>query len=254
MPAHDWTRVSPGTFHDFHLAWIAEMRRTLNRGLLPSGYYAQAEQVAGGAVPDVLTLQESGEASESTAWSKSDAANGVVTVAEAPPKVSLVERYAESAILHTLQRHLVIRHSSGDRIVALVEVVSPGNKDSTVHMESFITKALSALKQGYHLLILDLFPPGRFDPEGIHGLVHAGIFGVPEGDYQQPRGRPLTLAAYVAAEPITAYVEPLAVGTELPDMPLFLDPGHYVNVPLEATYDAAYEGVPQRWQRVIEGP
>lgn len=28
---------------------------------------------------------------------------------------------------------------------------------------------------------------------------------------------------------------------------------HYINVPLEATYLGAYEGVPQRWKRVIEG-
>lgn len=53
---------------------------------------------------------------------------------------------------------------------------------------------------------------------------------------------------------ITAYVEPVAVGQALSDMPLFLDPGHYVNVPLESTYQAAYEGVPRRWRQVIEAP
>jgi hypothetical protein len=36
-------------------------------------------------------------------------------------------------------------------------------------------------------------------------------------------------------------------------MPLFLTPERYVNVPLEETYLGAYEGVPQRWKRVIEG-
>jgi hypothetical protein len=46
MPIHDWTRVSDGTFHDFHIAWIAEIRNVLNGGLLPPGYYyAQAEQI-----------------------------------------------------------------------------------------------------------------------------------------------------------------------------------------------------------------
>ena len=47
MPVHDWTRVSAGTFHDFHCAWIAEIRKALNDGRLPKDYYAQAEQVAG---------------------------------------------------------------------------------------------------------------------------------------------------------------------------------------------------------------
>lgn len=29
MPVHDWTIVDAGTFHDFHLAWIAEMRKMI---------------------------------------------------------------------------------------------------------------------------------------------------------------------------------------------------------------------------------
>ena len=57
MPIHDWTRVGVGTWHDFHLVWIAEIRNVLNDGLLPSDYYAQAEQIIGPLGPDVLTLQ-----------------------------------------------------------------------------------------------------------------------------------------------------------------------------------------------------
>jgi hypothetical protein len=38
----------------------------------------------------------------------------------------------------------------------------------------------------------------------------------------------------------------------LPDMPLFLDIEEFVNVPLEQTYDAAWNAVPKRWQRVID--
>ena len=54
MPIHDWTRVAAGTWHDFHLAWIAEVRNALNGGLLPPSYDAQAEQIAGPLGPDVL--------------------------------------------------------------------------------------------------------------------------------------------------------------------------------------------------------
>jgi hypothetical protein len=42
------------------------------------------------------------------------------------------------------------------------------------------------------------------------------------------------------------------VESTLPDMPLFLTTEHYINVPLERTYAAAWEGVPDRWRRVIE--
>ncbi|NUQ64595.1 MAG: hypothetical protein HUU20_19180 [Pirellulales bacterium] len=49
-----------------------------------------------------------------------------------------------------------------------------------------------------------------------------------------------------------AFIEPVAVGGRLPDMPLFLDPERYVPVPLEDTYTAAFAAVPKRWQSVLE--
>src|SRR5437870_1731023 len=94
MPVHDWTRVSDGTFHDFHYSWVLEIKRALKRGLLPKGYYVMAEESGGdlGAL-DVLTLQAAGS-------------------------------YAR------VQPTLVIRHSSNDRIVAIIEVLSPGSTSS----------------------------------------------------------------------------------------------------------------------------
>jgi hypothetical protein len=56
MPVHDWTRVNAGIFHDFHHDWITMLKRALNAGRLPAGYYALAEQIAGGLGPDVPTL------------------------------------------------------------------------------------------------------------------------------------------------------------------------------------------------------
>jgi hypothetical protein len=67
-----------------------------------------------------------------------------------------------------------------------------------------------------------------------------------------PAGKPLTLAAYHAAPPLTAYVEPVAVGDTLIDMPLFLAPDWYVSVPLEAAYQAAYRGVPGHLREVLD--
>ena len=131
MPIHDWTRVSAGTWHDFHLAWIAEIRNALNGGLLPSSYYAQAEQIAGPLGPDVLTLQtpelpeepgidgpSSGGLAEATAG---------LAVAAVPPRARLVDE-VEMSEYALKRRTLVIRHVSGDLVVALLELVSPGNK------------------------------------------------------------------------------------------------------------------------------
>ena len=144
----------------------------------------------------------------------------------------------------------MIHHSSDDRIIALVEIVSPGNKASRHALRSFVAKAAEAMYRGYHLLILDLQPPGPRDPQGIHGAIWAEIS---DDSYTAPPDKPLTLAAYSAGRIKRAFVEPVAVGEELPDMPLFLEPEAYVNVPLETTYREAYRGVARRWQRVPRG-
>jgi hypothetical protein len=77
-------------------------------------------------------------------------------------------------LLAARPRRLVIRHTTGDRIVALLEIVSPGNKQSRGAIQSFVDKAVAALNDGYHLLVLDLLPPGAFDPKGMHGAIGAG--------------------------------------------------------------------------------
>ena len=253
MPVHDWSRVTARTFHNFHLAWIAELRRALNAGLLPPGYYALAEQVAGEIIPDVLTLQRADSASDAAELKEEygGSSAAVLTVADSPPRVSVTATSSEAATLALRRRQIVIRHATGDRIVALLEIVSPGNKESEPMLRAFIEKAAAALQQGYHLLLLDLWPPGSFDPSGIHGALWALVGGAA---YRAQKDKALTLAAYAVRAPglFTAYVEPLKLGADLPDMPLFLAPEHYINVPLERTYTGAWEGVPERWRRVIE--
>jgi len=247
MPIHDWTKVSAGTWHDFHVAWITEIRNVLNEGLLPRDYYAQAEQIAGPLGPDVLTLQEIESDGISEPVESEDGNGGI---ALAPPKTRISEE-AEMNEYVLKRRTLVIRHSSGDRIIALLEIVSPGNKSSRHAIESFVEKAAEALYRGYHLLIIDLFPPTPRDPNGIHARIWSQFSKDPT---PLPPDEPLTLAAYSAGPVKHAYVEPAAVGARLFDMPLFLTPDWYVNVPLEATYQAAYRGVPRRWREVLETP
>jgi len=50
-----------------------------------------------------------------------------------------------------------------------VELVSPTNKDRASHVAEFADKAETALWHGIHLLLVDLFPPGKHDPQGMHG-------------------------------------------------------------------------------------
>lgn len=152
MPIHDWTRVDLGIFHDFHLSWIAEIKRSLNGGLLPDGYYALAEQMTAKFGPDELTLERPSDRS----FSAESEPSGGIAVAEAPPKVRF-QAQAEIDIYATRARTVVIRHRSRHQIIAMIEIVSPGNKDRKVPFAAFINKAQQALLSGIHLLIVDLF-------------------------------------------------------------------------------------------------
>jgi hypothetical protein len=215
MPVHDWTRVSGGTFHDFHYSWVLEIKRALMRGLLAKGYYVMAEQLGSDlGAPDVLTLQAA------------DARNF----------------YARA------QRTLVIRHTSDDRIVAMIEVLSPGNKSSRHAIRSFLDKAVAALDVGVHLLLIDGHPPGARDPHGIHGAL---LNEIGTENYVLPGERPLTVVAYVGGAVVEAFVAHFTVGEPIPQMPLFLTRENYIQVPLEATYNAAWEDVPPQYQEVL---
>ncbi len=249
MPIHDWTRVEAGIFHHFHHGWIEEIARALNRGLLPADYYAMAEQHAAGFGPDVLTLEMTQSNDKDAGSDRAPSVSNGLGLLLAPPPIQLTAE-GEMAFYRRKQSTVAVRHISGDCIVAMVEIVSPGNKASRNALRSFVEKAAQPLDKQIHLLILDLHPPGPRDPEGIHGAIWDEVIGEP---YKAPVDKPLTLAAYEAALSIKAYVVQVAMGDRLPDMPLFLKPGGHVLVPLEATYQAAYDGVPRRWQRVLEG-
>ena len=94
-----------------------------------------------------------------------------------------------------------------------------------------------------------MHPPTPRDLSGIHGVLWAALSG---GELQLPPDKPLTLVADTAGPVKRAYLEPCAVGDPLAEMPLFLDPELYVNVPLEQTYMEAYRGVPRYYCTILE--
>lgn len=244
MPIHDWTRVDDGIFHSHHHLWSGKLVEALNGGILPPDFYSLAEAVVVGGSPDVLTLREP----EDDGTAPGAAGLALLT---APPQTRLVTQAARRNYTR-YQRRLVIRHVSGDRIIAMIEIVSSGNKSGVAPWTSFVNKAMAALNQGVHLLVVDLYPPTPRDPSGVHGAVWGELTGEP---YSQPAGADRTLASYFAGVPETAYVEPVSIGQALRDMPLFLTPdGGYIEVPLESTYQDAYRSVPRRYRDALEAP
>jgi Protein of unknown function (DUF4058) len=244
MPVHDWATVDAGIFHDFHSAWVTEMRSAFNGGLLPQDYYALVEQHAGRYVPDLLTLHA---APESGTPPNSPAPSGGLALAEVQPKVR--RRLTATGAYGRLRRTVAIRHVSGHRLVAVIEVVSAAKKDRADSVKEFTAKAVALLEEGVHVLVVDLFAPGIHDPRGMHGAIWERF----ERElYEIPVNEPVTLASYMAGAAPVAFLEHRSVGETLPDMPLFLHWEHYINTPLEATYQSAYRGVPEFWHRVLE--
>ena len=237
MPIHDWTRVTAGTFHALHVAWLGELQGTLNESVLPRGYYAMAEQEAGDIGPDVLTLR----VPQAQPADETDGEPGGVALATAPPHARVHDTIARPAPPTFPGRRIVIRHAIGGDAVALIEVVSPYNKERRAAVQQFVGNVASAIRDGLNVQVLDLFPPGRSDPAGLHAAIWAELGGNP---FDPPPGLPLTSAAYAADPPLNCYVEPSAVGLPLADLPLFLSPDRYVNVPLEQTYATVFRRLP----------
>ncbi len=214
MPVHEWSRVDANAFHHFHQCWTIAICDALNGGRLPSGYSDLVEQHAGGLVPDVLSVN-----------------------------AALAARGNRVAIRHRLKK-----------VVCVLEIISPGNKSGKAVFRDFVDKSVELLRQGIHLLVVDILPPTKRDPQGIHKAIWDKIEDEP---FEPPPDKPLTLAAYVAGSisagiETQAYVESVGVGDPLPDMPAFIDPNGYVPVPLEATYQAAWATCPADLREWVE--
>jgi len=242
---HDWTRVEASIFHAFHHGWIEEIARALNRGLLPHAYYALPEQVAVGFGPDVLTLQDEPPIDDNATLSNG---NGTATALRTRPRTRFVAEI-DAEFYRRKKKAVAVRHVTGDRLVAIVEIVSPGNKAAQKPFQAFIDKAYDLLERRIHLLIADPFPPTPRDPNGIHGAIWEQMQGE---SFRLPPDKPLTLVAYECDLLTRAFIEPVAVGDPLPDMPLFLEPDGCVMVPLEATYRDAFAVMPERWRKVLQ--
>jgi uncharacterized protein DUF4058 len=242
MPIHDWTRVDAGLFHHFHQRWIGFLCDALNAGPLPADYFALVEQNIRGPIPDVLTLKLASAPADMPQGSSA------IAVAAAPPRARLirrneVDRYVEKA------NRITVRHRHGD-VVAVLEIVSPGNKASRAELRALVEKSAELIRQGIHLMVIDLFPPGKRDPHGIAKAIWDEF--QEDDDLALPADKPLAVATFDAGPPRIVYVEPIAVGEALPSAALFLKPENYVHAPLEATYQSTWDVFPAALKRLLE--
>lgn len=146
---------------------------------------------------------------------------------------------------------IAVRHVTTHEVVAVLEIVSPGNKSSGNGIQSFVRKAEELLSAGINLTVIDVLPPGPRDPQDIRPLIRGED---PSDPFPFDPARPLTCASYIGGLGAEAFVESAAVGSTLPEVPLFLSRDEYVELPLESTYESAFGASPQVWREVLEAP
>lgn len=240
MPLHDWTRVPAGLLHDFHQSWCVRIKDALNAGRLPRGVSALVEQRSGPRESDVLAIE-----GRSKPLELSGGGGSVATVEK--PVTRFMQRSAKGFYADRANRILVKLHLG--RIIAVIEIVSPGNKDSRHALREFVEKTLDFLKGGIHVLVVDLFPPTPRDPAGIHQVIWNEI---DDGIFALPPGKDRILASYETGNVRACYVEAVGVGDTLIEMPLFLANDYHVKVPLEATYQTTWAASPEDLRQAVE--
>jgi hypothetical protein len=241
MPLHDWTNVPAGLYHHFHQSWTIRIADALNAGRLPPGMSALVEQRSGPREADVLAIESrSGRA-------PADRTDGSAVALEERPVTQIVRRTSRDIFAGRANR-IVIRHHLG-RIVAVIEIVSPGNKDSRAALHDFVEKTVQFLRAGVHILVIDPFPPTPRDPSGLHKAIWDQI---EEEPFAFPPGKDRLCMSYESGDEYAAYLELLAVGDRLPEMPLFIGEGRHVKTPVEATYQATWDMTPRELQMAVE--
>lgn len=236
MPLHDhfhspWKDRRP--WEGVHGAWATAIAFHLNSGLLPSEYFAMPMVQLGDRIEiDVATVHE-GEGFAVTTGA----------AIWAPPRPTLdIPIEAAGADSFEVQ---VVRDFGGPQLRAAIELVSPANKDRPASRHAFAGKCAGYLRRGVSVIVVDAVTSRSAD-------MHAEILqaldesGGPRGE--SPGG--LFAASYrvVGSEPprLEAWAEPLAVGSPLPTLPLWLEVDLGVPLALEDSYARTCESLRMR--------
>ena len=216
-------------WHAFHNAWATYIASDLNRQL-PEGYFAEAN-VQFGIEIDVAAFEKVVPgATDEGAYESDQRSRGAVAAWISPAPTGSVP----FSILTAFAEVLVFSQEAGPTLLGAIELVSPANKDRPAQRDAFVSKCAAYLQQGLGLIIVDVVTERRANlhKELIKHL-HSQEGSASTAELYAVAYRPVTRAD----EPnLDIWEEPLAVGSELPTMPLWLPGSLCVPVNLDETY------------------
>lgn len=221
-----------------HAAWASKLVDNLNERWLPEGFIA-GERIGSGNHPAVdFVTWESPELPAAA-----PAHNGAATAVAAPAAVNAVPAPDHTAELRPdlgLTTEVLIKDENGT-LVAVVEFVSPSNKDRPRERNAFAGKVAAYVMGGVCVAVVDVATVRRSNlhdhicemlelPEEIRSESR-GLYAVcyrPKSIYQPDSGR--------RKLSVDVWWRDLTVGAAIPTLPLRLTGDTFVPLELEATY------------------
>ena len=245
MPLYDLTRLQfPGDdsiYHHFHAAWLISIADALNQSFPEeSGFEAIFEKKATPIEADIVTIDTlerelNGRIPE-----------GFDPFELPPPAVSFV-----NPIFPEEAKDITIRTPSG-KIISVIELTSPGNKNASGKVSNYTANALSYLRQGVNYLIIDVLLPTNFID-----TFHNPIAELLEGEFLYPPiGNPFYAISYRVLLTYDLVIETyptwFGLGEILPTVPLFLIDELKIGIDLETTFMEAFKKLPSRHRRKLQ--
>ncbi len=220
------------SWESFHSFWAVVLGERLNQ-MLPRRYKAVVQTHLGSYVEaDVAEFERPIEAGNGAAEGET---GGVAVQTWAPPITKLVA----PAIFPDDFEVQLFEQWGGWRLVAVVELVSPRNKDRAESRRAFAAKCATYLQRGVGLIVIDIVTERRFN---LHNEL-SELLGWGESLWM-PADRFLYTVAYrplrrQEKNEIDLWPVPLSVGSPLPVLPLALKGSQAIPLDLETTYTDA---------------
>jgi hypothetical protein len=219
-------------WESFHSSWATKLADALTERWLPPNYIAEEHVHFGPSVEiDVATFAR--EASAAT-----ELGPAVATVGPKVWSPPAADGVLAAAFPETFEVR-VLSTETGPRLVAAIELVSPGNKDRPAERRAFAAKCAGYLAQGVSVIVVDIVTNRRAN---LHNEV-LQVMETAEG-LRLPADTGLYAVAYrplrrEAGDEIDLWRRPLALGEPLPTLPLGLRADLVIPVDFEATYAEA---------------
>jgi Protein of unknown function (DUF4058) len=217
-------------WESFHSSWATKIADTLTERWLPPNYIAEEHAHIGPSVEiDVGTFERD------VAPTTGAAGGAVATVSPKLWTPPAPDAALPAAFPDTFEVRILCT-DAGPRLVAAIELISPGNKDRAAERRAFAAKCAGYLYQGISLVLVDIVTNRRANlhNEMLRVMEASGTLHLaPEVSLYAVAYRPLRRDGI---DEIDVWRSPLALGRTLPALPLGLRADLVVPVDFEATY------------------